>query len=288
MSQGIALQELHDQTEALAWPSPVQWVLGADASRPDVYAEALPFDGIVLLDDSREFKEGERAFILAHERVHIHLGNSIREKLLSPEHLDMIVTYQGLMRERGINRQSLRNMNAITTLNDHYKDDIGNWSVADELSLAGIGKYMRLYFDGIQTGKIRSTYGSNPLDISGLRYPDRGRTYTPISPETDQELFMRAVRTGCAIAELAIERMRDNTGPWGRLHTAEEALANWVAARLLGLSIDKVAEFGRQDNYKIDASRALETRLGQANPSEVLAGITDYATLNALTIDLTL
>lgn len=288
MSQGIALQELHDQTESLAWPSPVQWVLGADASRPDIYAEALPIDGIVLLDDSREFKEGELAFILAHERVHIHIGNSIREKLLGPEHLDLIVTYQGLMRERGINRQTLRNMNAISTLNEHYKDDIHNWRTADELSLAEIGEYMRLYFDGIQTGKIRSRYGSNPLDISGLRYPDTGKTYAPISPETDQELFMRAVRTGCAISELAVERMRDNMGTWGRLHTAEEALANWVAAKLLGLDIGRVAEFGRQDGYKIAASMALETRLRQANPSEVLAGITDYATLNASTKDLTL
>ncbi len=281
MSNNLELATIHDETEALGWPSAMPWVLGAD-TKPYIKAETLPFDGVVLVDSA--YPEDELRFTLAHERVHVQIGGNIRAQLITAEDTTTIRAYQDGLWQRGISRVILANICQTDQLGEHYKDDIQSWHDKSAMTLDGIRQYTQMYFAGIRSGKVRHARRANELDIAQLRYRDiPGITYRQINPETESDLFLSAVRTGCHIATMAIDRMCDGLAPGRRLLVAEEALANWVAARRLGLTIDDVEKFGGQDEYKLAAAKQLERRWTTADPMEVLSEVTDYTQLMRIT-----
>lgn len=283
MAHGIELLNLYNRTEALKWPTPAPWILIEDTPRPNIYAETLPSDGVVLLGVDHAISE-ETLFVIAHERVHIHLGNSLRQQLLGKDGQELLGTYHELLKDQKITGPALRALDATDKVDGHYKDDIANWYDPASLSISGIAAYIKKYFDGIKSGKIRGRTDFMPIDISMLNYPDSStRIYTPVSPVEEHELFLSAMRTGCEIMNQALDRHRNSIAPAHMLHIAEEALANWAAAALLGLTINDVAAFKRQDEPKIIASKAIEAHLRNTDPTEVLAEITNYEDLATLT-----
>lgn len=283
MAHGIELLDLYNRTEALKWPTSAPWILIEDSPRPNIYAETLPSDGVVLLGGNHEITD-ETSFVIAHERVHIHLGDSLRQQLIGQNGQELIDTYHKLLKDQEFTGPALRALDATDKVDGHYKDDIANWYDPASLSISGIAEYVKKYFDGIKSGKIRGRSDSMPIDISMLNYPDSStRIHTPVNPVEEHELFLSAMRTGCEIMNRALDRHRNSIAPAHILHITEEALANWAAAALLGLTIDDVAAFKRQDESKIIASKAIEAHLRNTDPTEVLAEITNYEDLATLT-----